>query len=229
MPVVDWLQQYATLLTSLGNLLLVLIWAIYLQMFYRQSQRHQKAELLIHRAQGSEFSASCLLVNMSKEVVHVQCVIVKIETSEKALVHQVTDYERISDDGSDSRQQLRQGPLQSGEYLLVGRFEDMLPGARKQRERDEEHSQLPPPLDEVEAVEVRVVAVHGPSDYLVGARRRFTVEHEDGQTRIHPERLLTEQLSARRHQPQIRRWLRDSLGQSGDGAWLQPADADAAK
>ena len=223
MVVWDWLQHNATLLSGLGNWLLVTIWAVYLHMFYRQSRRHHKPVLLIHHAQGSEPSANCLLVNMSKEIIHVQCVIAEIETPQERRVHQVTQYHRVQTDDPEAQQRLRQGPLQPGEYLLLGRLEDLLSGLESQQNQIGDQQDSPPRLTDVRAMELRAVAVHGPGEDLIGARRRFAVEHRRDQTRIHPDRLLTDQLTSRRHQRLLARWLRDSLAQSSQTDWPRPA------
>ncbi|MDF0750097.1 hypothetical protein NLU14_07615 [Marinobacter sp. 71-i] len=68
--------------------------------------------LVIHHAQNENPDALCLLVNMGKETVHVQCVQVVLQTrssEEKTLT--VTECRRVGADDSNVRQVLRQGPL----------------------------------------------------------------------------------------------------------------------
>lgn len=209
MPFWNWLQQNSTAITALGNLLFVLIWTFYLQLFYRQYCRQQRAELVIHHAQGVTPSAGCLLVNMSQEAVHVQCVLAQVETNQAVRTFQVTDYRRLSVDDSHPEQLLRQGPLRSGDYLWLGRFEDIMRGNGSHQEQNREGEESLLPVNEIQAIELRTVVIHGPSQYSVGARRRFFVQQQDGQTRVRPEGLHTEQLSSRRHRRRVRKWLHD--------------------
>lgn len=209
MAIWNWLQQNATALTGLGNLLFVVIWTFYLQLFYRQYCRQQRAELVIHHAQGTSPSAGCLLVNMSQEAVHVQCVLAQIESEDAVRTHQVTDYGRISAGDPNTEQLLRQGPLKSGDYLWLGRFEDIVGGHDSREEQVLGREQLPLPLSEIRSLELRTVVIHGPSDHSIGARRRFVIRQRDGQMKIYPEQLYTDQLTSRRDRSQVRRWLQD--------------------
>ena len=162
--------------------------------------------------------ASCLLVNMSEEAVHIQCVLASVETQQQSRLHQVTDFRRISEDDLQAAQRVRQGPLGSGDYLLLGRFENILDGPDSQQDSSSDQpesadgradSALEP--QDIRALELRAVAIHGPSRQPIGARRRFTIERNEGEIRIRPEGLQTEQLASRRSSAEVRRWLRDCL------------------
>jgi hypothetical protein len=220
----EWLQDYASVLVAAGNFMLVIIWGMYLQMFYRQSQREQEPAIVIHRAQGPEVTSSCLLINMSREVVHIECVIAEVETENETRVHQINDYHFLPADESRVRERLRQGPLHSGELLLLGSLDNILPGTEASTEEATEGEIASSPLPgKVQALELRVVAFHGPSKNLVGARRRFSVERRDDRIQIVPEKLMTEQLTSRRDRGTLRRWLRDSLAQSSRLDWPAPS------
>ena len=226
MFIADWLQQYASALVAGGNFLLVIIWGVYLQMFYRQSQRQQDPTIVIHSAQGPAASSTCLLVNMSKEVLHVECVLAEIETEQETRVRQIHGYDSISGEDTQVRERLRQGPLQSGDFLLLGRLENILPESNTSPEGDEHRAFPPPSSSQVRALELHAVAFHGPTNDLIGARRRFNVEQQDGKVQIQPEALLTEQLTSRRDRARLRRWLRDSLARLSERDWPEPSQHD---
>ncbi|WP_273206226.1 hypothetical protein [Marinobacter subterrani] len=89
--------------------------------FLLQYTRNNRPYLLIHHAQNENPDALCLLVNMGKETVHVQCVQVVLFTragEEKLMT--VTEYRRVSEDDTNVHQVLWQGPLQPGGYLVLG-------------------------------------------------------------------------------------------------------------
>lgn len=231
MAVWNWLQQNTAAVTGASDLMFAAIWVIYLQLFYRQYRRQKRVELLIHHAQGMGPSASCLLVNMSSEPVHIQCVMARVETLHETRTHQVTDYRRISVDDAHPKQLLRQGPLRSGDFLLLGRFMDILLARRRPDGKAAESNELPQELEDVLALEIRTVAIHGPSDHAVGARRRFEVEYQDGHLQIRPEQLDTEQLASRHHRPLVRAWLRDCFAPSlpEDGARIKRPSVESPK
>lgn len=212
----DWVHENANVLAGIGNLLMVAIWVVYLQLFYRQYCRQQRPQLVIHHAQGQSPTASCLLVNMSKEPVHVQCIMAEIEAADGAWSLQVTDHERISIDNPNAKQLLRQGPLQSGDFLLLGSFEEILVG-KPGSQQHVEHRRPVPLLEGVRSIELRAVAIHGPSNQPVGARRRFVVEQQDDRASIRPEQLNTEQLVKRRDRTQLNRWLTECFNPSSSG------------
>lgn len=224
----NWLQQNTAAVTGASDLTFAIIWVFYLQLFYRQYRRQKRVELLIHHAQGVGPSASCLLVNMSSEPVHIQCVMARVEMVHESRTHQVTDYRRISMDDAHARQLLRQGPLRSGDFLLLGRFVDILLARQSPPIKAAGDEELPQVLEEVLALELRAVAIHGPSDHAVGARRRFKVEYRDGHLQIRPEQLDTEQLVSLRHRPLVRGWLRDcfTLSNPEDGARIKQSTAE---
>lgn len=91
------------------------------KLFFLQYKRNNRPYLLIHHAQNENPDALCLLVNMGKETVHVQCfqVVLFTRAGEEKLMT-VTEYRQVSADDTNVLQVLRQGPLQPGGYLVFG-------------------------------------------------------------------------------------------------------------
>ncbi|MDK8461994.1 hypothetical protein [Marinobacter sp. SS13-12] len=188
-----------------SSAVMAVIWIVYFQLFFFQYKRNNRPYLVIHHAQNENPDALCLLVNMGKETVHVQCVQVVLRTragEEKTLT--VTEYRRVGADDSNVHQVLRQGPLQPGGYLVLGSFRNIILGRRSE---DSDSDYL---FEDIAAVEIRAAVVHGPSRYPVGVRRSFRLEHE-GQTEIFPRNIHSEQLNRRRDRHEIRRWLESEL------------------
>ncbi len=188
-----------------SSAVMAVIWIVYFQLFFFQYKRNNRPYLVIHHAQNENPDALCLLVNMGKETVHVQCVQVVLQTragEEKTLT--VTEYRRVGADDSNVHQVLRQGPLQPGGYLVLGSFRNIILGRRSD---DSDSDYL---FEDITAVEIRAAVVHGPSRYPVGVRRSFRLEHER-QTEIFPRNIHSEQLNRRRDRHEIRRWLEMEL------------------
>jgi hypothetical protein len=205
-----WMAQNADVVAALADLLIAVIWLAYLQLFLREYLGRHRPYLVIHHAQGETLDASCLLVNMSQEIVHVQCVMACVTTAEHEYTHQVTDYRRVSADDHQIENILRQGPLQPGEYLLLGCVQDIIMGRYMNSDGEMTAASLSLRIDQVLGFEIRAVALHGPSGRVAGARRRFTVEMDGEQPLIHPQTMLTEQFLSRRKRRQVLAWLHNA-------------------
>lgn len=169
-------------ISPISSAVMAVIWIVYFQLFLIQYQRNNRPYMVIHHAQNENPDALCLLVNMGKETIHVQCVQVVLQTrsgEERTLT--VTEYRRVGADDSNVHQVLRQGPLQPGGYLVLGSFRNIILG-RRSDDSDSDSDYL---FEDVTAVEIRAAVVHGPSRYAVGVRRRFWLRH-DGASEIFP-------------------------------------------
>lgn len=239
--------EHAQTISGIGTAVMATIWLVYLQVFLLQFRRQRRAFLVIHHARGLSPSASCLLVNMSQETVHVQCVIARVTTKQGEYVRQLADLRRPSADEEEVEGKLREGPLQPGGYVVLGDFEEIIldtaadakeessrepsgedAGGRSEQpasQRSDEDLVAGPPssLSEVESLELCAAVVHGPSNHPIGARRRFSVEAEDRRFLIRPQNIHTEQLTNFRKRRQVRRWVEQCLEpqQGGAGQTLQ--------
>lgn len=192
-------------IAPVSSAVMALVWVIYFQIFYIQYKRNNRPYLVIHHAQNENPDALCLLVNMGKEPVHVQCVQAVIQTENGAEENfTVTRYDRVNADDSNIQQSLRQGPVQPGGYLVLGTFRNIILG---QRSEEQGAGNL---LENVRTIALRAAMVHGPSKYPVGVRRRFYLQH-NGSTRIYPQNIYSEQLVRRRDRREVIRWTESEL------------------
>ena len=236
---------------GISNALMVVIWLTYLQVFLLQFRRQKRPFLVIHHAHGLSPSANCLLVNMSQETVHVQCVIARICTERGEYVRQVADFKRQRGPDEHVEQTLREGPVQPGQYLVLGNFEqiilddavkanegrDSAPEGPKHSEASdadpaeakEQDTAPEPPSDfgEVTSVELCAAVVHGPSHHPVGARRRFSVASGAEGPLIRPQNIHTEQLTSLRKRRQVRRWVEQCLHPQRRGGWQTQQSAQS--
>lgn len=190
---------------AVSSAIMALVWIVYFQLFFIQYKRNSRPYLVIHHAQNENPDALCLLVNMGKETVHVQCVQVVLFTragEEKTMT--VTEYRRIQADDSNVHQVLRQGPLQPGGYLVLGSFRNIILG-RRSEESDSDYL-----FEDIVEMEIRAAVIHGPSKYPVGVRRSFTLRHEGG-PEIFPRNIHSEQLVRRADRHEVRHWLEAEL------------------
>lgn len=192
-------------LSSISSAVMALVWVVYFQVFFVQYKRNSRPYLVIHHAQNENPDAMCLLVNMGKEPVHVQCVQAAIysqDGTEKTLT--VTEYRRVNADDQNIQRTLRQGPLEAGGYLVLGSFRNIVLGNKSE---DENAGEL---LEDIAEFELRAAVVHGPSKYPVGARRRFVLKHQGG-TLVYPYNIHSEQLVRKKDRTIVRRWLEEEL------------------
>lgn len=195
-------------LAPISTAVMAVVWVIYFQLFFLQYRRNSRPYLVFHHAQNDNPDALCLLVNMGELPVHVQTVqAVTYYRNGGSKLYTVTDYNRINVEHQNVQQSLRQGPMLSGGYIVLGSFRDMLVG-------DEAESYN---LDEIEGLELRVAVIHGPSRFPIGARRSFLIEHKPT-TRIQPTNIHTEQLNRRRDQDAVRKWIESDLKPSRTGS-----------
>lgn len=67
-------------ISPISSAVMAVIWIVYFQLFLIQYQRNNRPYMVIHHAQNENPDALCLLVNMGKETIHVQCVQVVLQT-----------------------------------------------------------------------------------------------------------------------------------------------------
>ena len=188
-----------------SSAIMALVWVVYFQIFFIQYKRNNRPYVVIHHAQNENPDDLCLLVNMGKEPVNIQCVQAVIQThSETEETLTVTRYDRFNDDDGNTQQGLRQGPVQPGGYLVLGSFRNIILGRRS--DEDEAGNAL----EKVRSVELRAAMIHGPSKYPVGVRRRFYLRQDAG-THIYPQNIYSEQLVRRRDRREVASWIESEL------------------
>ena len=200
-----WLQQNSAIISALASIATLLVWAIYLQIIYQDYKRQRRPRLIVHQTQGSRKDARCLLINLSSEPIHIQCVSIAAEINGQEVSATITDYNRTSLQESTPKEIediVRQGPLQPGEFFQLGTFEVMLDLLAATAEHDTWLTEVTE-----QRLEVRVVAIYGNLARPVGARRAFTLKGLADRYSIQPVSLDTEQLYSRQAQRTAEGWL----------------------
>lgn len=187
----QWLQENASLISAVASSGMLIVWTFYAWLFYEGFRRQRAAELFVHEAGGGTTGSKCLLVNLGKEPVHVVCSMA-FRDGAAARLHDTSEERDLP-----AEQQTKQGPLQVGSSLTLGSFESIC----RQLDKVAEASTGP----EAHVIEVRVAAVHGFTDWPIGARRCFRVDR--GASRVVPTTHMTEQLRSRRRAREVQSWI----------------------
>lgn len=217
----DWLIDNADLVANLASLAMLVVWAFYAVLFYREFQRQRRPFFVIHQAQGHGLDSTCLIVNLSREPIHVLCVMLMMHTDRGVFAQRIRNFRRptrTAETGGDVQTAIKQGPLTAGAFLGLGSFEAMLDAALDDTLRESGHwdedGRMPDLHDlvpEVRELEIRLVALHGARESPVGAVRSFRMEWDDERVTIYPSMLLTRQMSSRRQTREVKQWFEDCL------------------
>lgn len=211
--------------SPVSSAIMALVWVIYFQIFFIQYKRNNRPYVVIHHAQNENPDDLCLLVNMGKEPVNIQCVQAIIQThSDTEEILTVTRYDRFNEGDGDTEQGLRQGPVQPGGYLVLGSFRNIILGRRS------DGNETGNALENVRSVELRAAMIRGPSKYPIGVRRRFYLR-QDSRAHIYPQNIYSEQLVGRRDRKEVAGWIESELnpkcvGTSQSDSSDQSSDSD---
>jgi hypothetical protein len=128
----DWLVDNAALVANLASLAMLGVWTFYAVLFYREFQRQRRPFFVIHQAQGHGLDSTCLVVNLSREPIHVLCVLLMVHTDRGVFAQRIRNFRRPArtpETGGDVQTMIKQGPLTAGAFLGLGSFEAMLDAA----------------------------------------------------------------------------------------------------
>ena len=169
----------------------LLIWIIYAQLLYLGFRRQRTPRMLINRGRKKDLDALCIISNMSQEAIYVEYILAKLETSRGTVVMDVTDFEQeFTDEDSESqesrrketpitpqelRENTRQGPLLSGEYMHIGSFRDLVLRLAHDAGIPMQGS-LPEADIEFTCLTIELIALYGPEPRPVNARRSFYIK-----------------------------------------------------
>ena len=190
----EWIARYSDAINAMTSAGLLLVWLVYLQIFISSYHRQLRATLIIARGAGEGTNARCLLTNMSSEALYVSSVQVLLHADEDTAIKPVTDVQDAEEPTPERRNETKQGALKSSESRDIGSFDDLI----RQAFGD---SAIQP-----EAgcrITVEVVALYGPEDLPIGARRTFLLQDRLGALHVEGEKLKTDQLRSKRQRRKL--------------------------
>ncbi|MBU2886695.1 hypothetical protein KO507_13055 [Gilvimarinus agarilyticus] len=196
---IDWIS-------AASNVIMTVIWFIYLQFFYFNFRRSNRPYMIIHQAHSNGPSSPCMFVNMSKEPVHIQSIVAYIETENGVRRRFITDYQRHSPEDKHVEDTLREGPLQPGGYVVLGSFKEILRGDKSE---STEEALVPGAIEKSRNIEICIAVTHGPSQNLIGVRRSFSIREGNNNASLQPRNIYTEQMTSRKKRKEVRQWVQD--------------------
>ncbi|PSO60608.1 MAG: hypothetical protein BRC40_11495 [Cyanobacteria bacterium QH_8_48_120] len=118
------IKSYSEVISILINTAVLGVWIFYAQLLYLNFARQRRPRLSINQTQGDNYNNHCFLVNMSKENMYVECVILFAQTSKGDSSQQIAAFYPDSEQKSSQKSPsvTQPGPLYSGEYQYLGTF-----------------------------------------------------------------------------------------------------------
>lgn len=205
----QWIDQNSGALNVLLNLGILAVWSFYLQLFVAGYRRERQSKILVTCGAGEGAQAHCFVCNMSSEPIYVVDVIATMHGGGEAWVGSITDNEREEEERPlEVTARTKQGALKVGDMRDFGDFASLLRRIRRARGLGESDW---PEDDRAITLELTVVAVYGPEDLPVAARRSFVLDVEDGAQRVRPQTVDTAQVRSRTERRRVHRTMADYL------------------
>lgn len=196
---IEWIKDNQAVVSLGVSIATLLVWVIYAQLLYFGFRRQRTPRMLINRGRKKNLDALCIISNMSQEAIYVEYILATLKTSRGTVIMDVTDFEqdpseeredeegnsqRVSVIPPDLRENTRQGPLLSGEFMHIGTFNDVV--KRLTREAGiPMHGSLPDADIELQRLTIELIALYGPEPRPVNAHRSFDIKSDkDGATLV---------------------------------------------
>lgn len=206
-----WVATHVPVITALATVGTLLVWLFYAHLLWMGFRRGERPLILIHQAGGTGPGSSCLVVNLSRQPLHIINVHFILRTESHEFGLRLNEYQRITN--SEERDWaaenvMKEGPLRSGEFLSLGDFRSMVESARSGYDRSGRDQQEDQELAErTREFEIRVAAMFSAFDHPIGAIHRFDVSTQGDAVLLTPKTPLTQQLTSFRQRRRVYRWL----------------------
>jgi flagellar motor switch/type III secretory pathway protein FliN len=210
----EWLSDNAMVVSALASVLMALVWVIYAHIGIIGFIHHRRPRIIIDQTEDRTLNTKFVIVNLSEQPVYISCIMIAVIHDGEEKVRRISKYREVTDeDGYTDLQnvasQLQQGTLDSGSLFMLGdtdRLLDWMLHGDGWHEETPRHDRLRQTLDEIEAIEVRVLSAVGVEDRSVGSLRRFEIDHKDGDIRIRPASGETRHLTGWRARTALDEW-----------------------
>ncbi len=208
----EWLKDNYLPVAASIQMLSLLVWALYVEIFLIGHRHRRRPNILINRGGGHTLDAACVVSNMSEEPLYIQAVLATLrtdldQTDYDEVVCSLSDLDVHEDAGGDRRAQFLQGPLGSGEMLELGSFG----GIAEMAVRNESGRSSRASIQALDEITLTVVASYTGDRRTVAAERSFNVEEFEGQKLLYAQSLPTRQISSRRRIRKLERTLEKDL------------------
>lgn len=155
----SWISENHGAVSAVASCLTLVVWLLYFQLLYLGFRNTQRASILISIAGGPQLAAECILANLSREPIYVEAVAISIQGEGGANVRSLSDLQ-MDVRRTDVRSGAMQGPLGSGEMIMLGSFRDLLLRADCEQTGDVRFT-------------LTAIGIYSGGDRLVAAEREF--------------------------------------------------------
>lgn len=195
--------EYADVVNTVLNALMVLIWTAYLHYFMVNQLLQSRSVIHIDIGAAKGAQSRCLVTNLSSNPIYVQGLVADLARDGHVSRTIVTDRNEISEDVvQDPLARTNRGTLQPGETVDIGSLSDLVNRARISL--DEDWS-----TDRISCVTITVVAISGQADRIVGATKSFSAQERAGHVTFAPQNILTHQIRPSQTRAEFSHILRD--------------------
>ncbi len=196
-----WLFAHTNIVGAVLSFLMLVVWVTYLQLLLIQFRAAWRSSIFITRAAGRGMRSRCLVTNMSSQPIYVTSLIGTLHVGERRIELALTDLRDLPEDlGSDPRSRMAQGSLDTGDYLNIGHFDEII-GIMLEANNEEAIA-----IADVRQLDLTVVALYAREDLPVGASRSFSFQQSYANGRkVQPLGVATEQITDRRRRRELLR------------------------
>jgi hypothetical protein len=200
-----WIQENGQALQFFVSLTMLIVWVLYLNIFLASFKRQTRSSLLITRAGARDMEGRCIVSNMGSEPAYLMDVLAEVEMNGTHRTFSAADRLELWDRDTEPGAGVSAiGPIDSGSYVDIGSFDDILQRAGKRLGTADG-------VYETTVLKLIVIAATSQARDIVAAFRSFefsTVEGTD-EVRVIPVEIEAEQVRSRRQKKRIRALLKE--------------------
>lgn len=205
MNVLDLMTEFSGLIQAFMSGIMVIVWVIYLQLFVSGIRRQRNTEILIHLGGSRCSDARIFVSNLGLEPLYILDIILTVWTKDGQRETTIADRTELAkEDLHSPRNTSLQGPLNSGELVDIGSFDDIL-----QRAQNNTFDALE--ARDIERAEVKVAAITAAISNIAAARRLFNIKYENDKYQVRPETLYAVQIRSLTERYRLKRQLENEL------------------
>ncbi|MCX2721631.1 hypothetical protein [Roseibium salinum] len=197
----EFIKDNEGAINAVASVLTLGIWTLYFQLLLNSYRHRVRPKININRAGGRSTRSRCVISNMSAEAVYVEAIVLTLGDGEKRQVCHLSDLDVSVSPDTDTRSQLFQGPLSSGEFLDIGSFDSLIERARETSGGQENLA------DDTARLEVMVVGTYTAGDGLIAAERCYELPVKKGERLLSPTSFSARQARSRKELKSIERLM----------------------
>lgn len=200
-----WISDNSDALNVVVSALMLLVWAVYLQLLLNNYRRNRRTKILINRANGHRLDTHCVVTNMSAEAIYVEGVIAELrgEDDETPIACSLTDVGGRVEPARSNGEDGYQGPLNSGDSVEVGTYRQIVEHALSLSKDG---------LTRVTGLTLTLVATYGSENQPAAAQRRFEIIDHAGEQFLYSELMMTRQVRAKGERRELEAQMQRAAG-----------------